>query len=65
MWKARGNVPPRYAIGVEAAAHKLPEGRWVRRWHLCPKDWHLVWPDLVKARGAPDVPAKEVARAAS
>lgn len=28
----------------------------VRRWDLRPADWHLIWPELIKAAGAPDVP---------
>lgn len=30
----------------------------VRRWHLRPKDWHLIWPELIDAEGAPKLPAK-------
>lgn len=25
----------------------------IRRWHLRPKDWHRIWPELVKQSGAP------------
>lgn len=25
----------------------------VRRWDLRPNDWHLIWPELIGARGAP------------
>ena len=28
----------------------------VRRWDLRPRDWHLIWPDLIGAEGAPSVP---------
>jgi DNA-binding transcriptional regulator YdaS (Cro superfamily) len=28
----------------------------VRRWDLRPFDWHLVWPELIGAEGAPPVP---------
>jgi DNA-binding transcriptional regulator YdaS (Cro superfamily) len=24
------------------------------RWHLRPKDWHLIWPELIGAPGAPE-----------
>jgi len=27
-----------------------------RRWDLRPKDWHLIWPELIGAEGAPAVP---------
>jgi DNA-binding transcriptional regulator YdaS (Cro superfamily) len=38
----------------------------VRRWDLRPDDWHRIWPELVGAEGAPDVPepAQEVRDAA-
>lgn len=32
-------------------------GQAVRRWHLRPDDWHLIWPELIGAPGAPAVPA--------
>lgn len=28
----------------------------VRRWDLCPRDWHRHWPELCESEGAPDVP---------
>lgn len=28
----------------------------VRRWDLRPLDWHLIWPELIGAVGAPAVP---------
>lgn len=33
----------------------------VRRWDMRPDDWHLIWPELVGADGAPAVPAAEAA----
>ena len=38
-------------------AEQVTDGR-LRRWHVRPKDWHLIWPELVGAQGAPDVPAE-------
>lgn len=32
-------------------------GMAVRRWDLRPKDWHLIWPELIGIEGAPCVPA--------
>lgn len=29
----------------------------IRRWHLRPKDWHRIWPELIGQEGAPEVPA--------
>ena len=26
----------------------------VRRWDLRPNDWHVVWPELIEAEGAPN-----------
>lgn len=28
----------------------------VMRWDLRPDDWHLIWPELIDAAGAPPVP---------
>lgn len=33
--------------------------RAVMRWDLRPADWHLIWPELIGADGAPPVPAPE------
>lgn len=27
----------------------------MRRWDLRPNDWHLIWPELVGAAGAPEL----------
>jgi len=32
----------------------------VRRWDLRPDDWHLIWPELIGAEGAPAVPSTEL-----
>lgn len=29
----------------------------VRRWDLRPVDWHLIWPELIELKGAPEIPA--------
>lgn len=46
-WKARG-VPIERCVMVE----KLTG---VQRWDLRPDDWHLIWPELIGADGAPTV----------
>jgi DNA-binding transcriptional regulator YdaS (Cro superfamily) len=28
----------------------------LRRWDLRPRDWHLIWPELIGAEGAPQPP---------
>lgn len=39
-------------------------GGAVRRWHLRPADWHVIWPELVGTEGAPDLPEVEQREAA-
>ena len=39
------------AVGIERAS-----GGVVRRQDLRPDDWHRIWPELIGAEGAPDVP---------
>jgi DNA-binding transcriptional regulator YdaS (Cro superfamily) len=43
---------PARCVVIEAASAFL-----VRRWDLRPADWHLIWPELIGADGAPAVPA--------
>jgi|GEM_PF-2316698 len=38
-----------------ATAIELDTERAVRRWELRPEDWHLIWPELIGAAGAPTV----------
>lgn len=54
----RRPCPAAVAVSIELAT----EGA-VRRWTLCPTDWHRIWPELIGAEGAPPVPTetKEVA----
>lgn len=40
-------------------------GGRLRRWHVRPKDWHLIWPELVGTEGAPPVPQGEDVRDAA
>jgi len=47
------------AVQLEAATDGA-----VRRWDLRPDDWHRIWPELIGADGAPDVPAEAVHDAA-
>ena len=50
-WRARG-VPLEHCAAIEHVT-----GGAVRRWDLRPDDWHRIWPELIGAAGAPDVPA--------
>lgn len=49
-WMDRG-VPLEMCAAVEMAL-----GGAVRRWDLRPHDWHLIWPELIGAEGAPAAP---------
>jgi DNA-binding transcriptional regulator YdaS (Cro superfamily) len=44
-------VPLERCPGIEAATRRA-----VMRWDLRPDDWHRMWPELIGADGAPDVP---------
>lgn len=51
-----GRVPsPELSVHIERAT-----GRRVARWNLRPSDWHLIWPELIGAEGAPPVPVEQV-----
>ena len=47
----RKSMRPEEAVRVE---HET--GGALRRWHVRQADWHLIWPELVGAEGAPAVP---------
>lgn len=47
-------VPAERCAPIEEAT-----GRAVMRWDLRPDDWHKIWPELVRAKGAPKVPAEQ------
>lgn len=42
---------PEYCMAIE----KATEGK-VRVWDLRPDDWHRIWPMLIEADGAPEIP---------
>ena len=46
-------VPATHCAAIEQATDRA-----VMRWDLRPDDWHRIWPELISAPGAPDVPAK-------
>lgn len=53
-WRARGTTPDAvHCVAIERAT----DGAVTRR-DLRPDDWHLIWPELRKRKGAP--PVKEV-----
>lgn len=52
QWGAGKPVAAERATQIEQATRGA-----VRRWDLRPTDWHLIWPELIGAEGAPSVPA--------
>jgi DNA-binding transcriptional regulator YdaS (Cro superfamily) len=62
-------VPPPLISQWRNGVRPVPVGRCtsieqatngaVRRWHLRPSDWWLIWPELIGADGAPAVPSGE------
>ncbi|RZL40148.1 MAG: hypothetical protein EOP35_01700 [Rubrivivax sp.] len=59
----RHNYGGRVPGAANAVAIEEATGKAVRRWDLRPKDWHLIWPELKKAKGAPAIPVPEQAEA--
>ncbi len=66
-----GSIVTQWASGAKAVS---AERCWpiecatqgaVRRQDLRPDDWHRIWPELIGADGAPDVPQAEEARDAA
>lgn len=57
-WKETGRIPDdkRIRLAPVAEARGL-----VTRIQLFPRDWHLIWPELIGADGAPPVPEQEAA----
>lgn len=54
-WRLKG-IPAARLLRLAVVA----EQRGVsKRWELCPQDWHLIWPELIGADGAPQVPPTE------
>ena len=47
------------AVRVEVATRRV-----LRRWDLCTRNWHLIWPELIARKGAPAVPAQQAQQAA-
>jgi DNA-binding transcriptional regulator YdaS (Cro superfamily) len=57
QWRSGKKTPaPITAVAIEAAL-----GGAIRRWDLRPDDWHLIWPELIGADGAPPVSVEKAA----
>lgn len=52
-----GRQDGRQPSPILCVAIERESGQQVRRWDLRPSDWHLIWPELVGASGAPSAPA--------
>jgi DNA-binding transcriptional regulator YdaS (Cro superfamily) len=49
----------RVASAALARQIALRTAREVAEWDLRPADWHLIWPELIGADGAPSMPTQE------
>ena len=58
------NVSYRQRTASAALTRSIAAGTdgLVREWELRPDDWHLIWPELVGAVGAPIVPGSAPAQ---
>ena len=45
---------PELCVRIEVATSAT-----VARWDLRPADWHLIWPELIDAEGAPPVATEQ------
>lgn len=48
-------IPDGRKLELGAAIERATNGR-LPRWCLRPDDWHLIWPELIGAPGAPPAP---------
>lgn len=48
---ASGSAPcsPERCVAIEQVTDRA-----VMRWDIRPNDWHLIWPELIGAEGAPE-----------
>lgn len=51
----RKDMKPAEAVRVEQESKGA-----LMRWHLRTTDWFLIWPELIGAKGAPEIPAAAV-----
>jgi hypothetical protein len=55
---------PELASKFEMASSNRGDNQTVHRWVSMPARWHVIWPELVGAKGAPPVPEVEEGQAA-
>jgi len=51
-WRTKG-IPDGRLIELGA---EIERAGIMPRWALRPCDWHLIWPELIDAKGAPAIP---------
>jgi hypothetical protein len=69
----QADLPLAALCSAKTAVSRAPSSAWtiereppscvVRRWDIRPKDWHRIWPELIGAAGAPQIPTCEPADA--
>ena len=55
-WRKSQRIPDDKLIRLAPILHAR---RIATRWELFPSDWWLIWPELIGADGAPEVPQPE------
>lgn len=59
LYQALNGYDPIKPAGCVAIETKL--NRVLMRWDLRPNDWHEIWPEFIRRKGAPPVPTKQPA----
>lgn len=62
-------IAPGYLSQMADGKRPIPHTAWkviadgtdqeVQPWDLWPDEWHVIWPQLKRAKGAPPIPAPE------
>jgi len=50
-WRERG-IPHGRLVRLAPLLEVMPGTKWTRK-SLFPDDWHVIWPELKKSKGAP------------
>lgn len=59
LYQALNGYDPMKPARCVAIETKL--NRELMRWDLRPNDWHEIWPEFIRRKGAPPVPSKQEA----
>lgn len=49
----------------EAVRIERDSGGLIRRWHVRTTDWHLIWPELIGSKEAPQIPRSTCTKGAA